>query len=450
MTEEERRKRIEIPEICRVEGHSAVHIDIVGDQVQTVQLDVFEGMRFFERLIIGHNQDEIPHITSRVCAICSTGHVIAAIRAVEHIAGFKPDSTTSLMRELMHLGMIIESNSTHIYALALPDFLGFDDVHQFASNHTEDFKAWTELRNLGTLIQTLLGGRPFHPVNLHVGGFSKYPSVEDFQKIELELRNKQSLAIRTCEILMKYSPPVRRTSEPVFFALVPENDKYGYFGDQIKSNRGFQTSVQDYKNYLKEEAVPYSHAKRSSVDGQPIMVGSMARLTLFSDRLSANAKAIFDSTALAKGDHNTIWNNLAQAIEIVEAFDRCIEIVNSLIENKSNWDPFEKRQQSITKVAPVDGGACGAVECPRGTLYHYYETDKQGSVVGADMVTPSAQNTYRIERDIQEVVAQTINEEYDEGRQQALTKNLETLVRAYDPCNTCATHMVSVKYKSSN
>lgn len=447
MTEEKRKKKIEIPEICRVEGHSAVHVDIVGDQVESVQLDVFEGMRFFERLILGHSQDEIPHITSRVCAICSTGHVLAAIRAVEKIAGYTPPPVTSLMRELMHLGMIIESNSTHIYALALPDFLGFEDVHQFASKHTEEFKAWTDLRNLGCLIQTILGGRPFHPVNLHVGGFSRFPSVEDFQRIETELRDKYDLAFRTCEVLMEFSPPVRRTSEPVFFALVPETEHYGYFGNQIRSNHGFQTSVEEYKTYLMEETVPHSHAKRSSVEGKPIMVGSMARLTMFADRLSPNAKGIFDSTALARGDYNTIWNNLAQGIEVVEAFDRSLKIIKTLLQNRQEWDTFEKRQNSRSNISPIQGAACGTVECPRGTLYHYYELDAKGFVVAADMITPSAQNTYRIERDIQEVVAQTITEESNEAQEQLLKRNLETLVRAYDPCNTCATHMVSVRYR---
>ena len=90
---------------------------------------------------------------------------------------------------------------------------------------------------------------------------------------------------------------------------------------------------------------------------------------------------------------------------------------------------------------PVAGKGAGAVECPRGTLYHYYEIDKNHSIVKADMITPSAQNTARIELDIKEAVAAN---EIDE----ALMPNLETLVRAYDPCNTCATHMVSVNSRS--
>lgn len=447
MVEEKITKKIEIPEICRVEGHSAVHVEIVGEQVQSVKLDVFEGTRFFERLIVGHYQEEIPHITSRVCAICSAGHVIAAIRAVEKIAEYSPPATTSLLRELMHLGMIIESNSTHIYALALPDFLGFEDVHQFAVEHKEEFKTWSDLRNVGTLIQTIVGGRPFHPVNLQVGGFSSYPTLESLDGLKQRLRETSHLAVRTCEILMGFPPPVRRTSEPVFFALIPETDHYSYFGDRIRSSDGFEANVNDYATYLNEEPVPHSHAKRSSVNGEPIMVGSMARLRHFSDRLSAQAKGIFQATALARGDTNTIWNNLAQAIELVEAFDRCLTIIDLLEQTKQQWDPFEQRKLSRASIPAATGTGCGTVECPRGTLYHAYSLE-HGRVVSADMITPSAQNTYRIERDIQEVVSQSLSTEDAEEKEHVLTRNLETLVRAYDPCNTCAAHMVTVRYTS--
>lgn len=444
MADEESRKKIEISEICRVEGHSAVHVEIEGDKVTQVKLDVFEGTRFFERLIVGHHQDEIPHITSRVCAICSTGHVIAAIRAVERIAGFTPNATVSLLRELMHLGMIIESNATHIYALALPDFLGFDNVHKFASENREEFKAWTSLRNIGALIQTTIGGRPFHPVNLHVGGFSSFPKLESLLQIKSLLQENLQLTIRTCEVLMRFPPRVRRTSEPIFFALIPEGDHYGYFGTKIRATDGFECDVNDYKSYLKEEAVSHSHAKRSSVNGQPIMVGSMARLALFGNLLTGEAKSIYGSSAMSKGDNNTIWNNLAQAIELVEAFHRAVSIVAELERTADVWNTFDARQHTRVKLDATAGSGCGTVECPRGTLYHYYEIDNKGKVSKADMVTPSAQNTYRIERDIQEVVSQLLPSETDESATNLRT-NLETLVRAYDPCNTCATHMVSLR-----
>src|SRR5579885_1368051 len=94
------RKTIHIPEITRVEGHSAVHVDICDGKVTDVTLDVFEGTRFFEQIVVGHHYREIPHITSRVCAICSTGHVLAAIFALEKILDVTPDGLTQQLREL--------------------------------------------------------------------------------------------------------------------------------------------------------------------------------------------------------------------------------------------------------------------------------------------------------------------------------------------------------------
>ena len=446
MTEDGSKRRISISEICRVEGHASVYVDVVGDRVESVKMDVFEGMRFFERLVVGQNMRQMPHITSRVCAICSTGHVLAANRAVEAILGYSARGAVALFRELMHLGMIIESHSTHIYALALPDFLGFGDVHAFATEHADAFSNWTRLRKLGSAIQSTVGGRPFHPVNLQVGGLSSFPAPAKLLELKTGLADCEQLAFDTCEQLSGFAPPVARTSIPAFLALIPDGDCYGYMGDIVKFSTGEEHSIAEYGTYLKEESVPHSHAKRSSVNGEPLMVGSMARLFLFYEKLSASARSIFDSTALSKGDTNSIWNNLAQAIEVVEAIDRSKTIIDELLASCDEWSGVDPTHPPSQTLEPRSGSGVGAVECPRGTLYHYYELDDKGTVLAADMITPSAQNTYRIERDIQEVVSQVV-ESLDQGEIEArLRANLETLVRAYDPCNTCATHMVSLKF----
>lgn len=430
---EKERKIVEIPEITRVEGHSAVTVDIEDGVVTDVKLEVFEGTRFFEQIVLGHKFDELPHITSRVCAICSTGHVLAAIFAVERILGFIPDTREMLLRELMHLGMVIESHATHVCALALPDFLKTPDLMSFASEHKDEFLIWTQLRNLGAKVQTLVGGRPFHPVNLHVGGVSKIPAKEDLLAIKEDLKDGSKLSIGLAELVLTFEPPVKRLTEPLFLCLIPNNNHYGYFGDTVRSTAGWEKSIEEYQTYLKEEVVQYSHAKRSTVEGKPLMVGSMARLAMFGDRLTGEAAHLYATSPLAKGDHNTIWNNAAQSIEIVQAIQRAIQIIDELV-----TDGSPHKRPSLTTRA---GKATGTVECPRGTLYHHYEIDDSGSITKADMITPSAQNTARIELDIREVVSNnTMSDE--------LMPHLETLVRAYDPCNTCATHMVSVNTKS--
>ncbi len=430
------RKQIMIPEICRVEGHSAVTVDIQDGQVLDVRLDVFEGTRFFEKIVVGHKFDEMPHITSRVCAICSTGHVLASIRSIERIFGHQVNQQIRLFRELMHLGMIIESHATHICALALPDFLGTPDLMDFAAAHSHEFGIWTRLRKLGASIQTVVGGRPFHPVNLHVGGLSRYPGKEDLRSLLHALSENREIAIELCHMLIDLKLPVSTTAKTEFCALIPDGDHYGYFGERVRSSTGWEAGIDEYRSYLGEEVVSYSHAKRSHLDGKPFMVGSMARLSLFGDRLGREAANLYQKSPLARGETNTILNNLAQSIELVEAIDRSSVCIEHLLAFN-----HEDAAGELKKVSPKSGSAAGAVECPRGTLYHYYELEN-GVVKAADMITPSAQNTARIESDIRFVV----QEHMEKQTPQQLEASLETLVRAYDPCNTCATHMVEIRY----
>ncbi len=432
---EPEKKVIEIPEICRVEGHSAVTVDIENGKVVDVRLDVFEGTRFFEQIVVGHKYDQMPHITSRVCAICSTGHVLAAVRAIEAAIGFKVSRITNLYRELMHLGMIIESHSTHICALALPDFLKVGTLYEFASKYQAEFAIWTSLRNLGSLIQTCIGGRPFHPVNLQVGGLSHYASAAELAPLKVALESNLENAEILCQLLLDLKLPIDRTCQASYLALIPDDERYGYMGDRVKSSDGWEAPVSSYKDYLVEKVVSHSHAKRSHVHGKPVMVGSIARLMFYSGRLKARAKAIYDQSPLAQGNHNTILNNLAQAIELMEAMERSLEIIDTL----GNQGAGEKLPDLRSELKAGQG--VGTVECPRGTLYHYYELDSTGQINKADMITPSAQNTARIEQDIAFVVDQ-----YPDKESEILQSHLETLVRAYDPCNTCATHMVKVRH----
>jgi sulfhydrogenase subunit alpha len=429
-----KRTEIEIPEICRVEGHSAVTVDMENGKVVDVKLEVFEGFRFFERIVVGHQYDEMPHITSRICAICSTGHVLASIRAMEEICNFEPPPIEQLFRELMHLGMIIESHATHICALALPDFLHTPDLVEFATKHQTEFSIWTRLRELGASIQTVIGGRPFHPVNLHVGGLSRYPTKAELEPLLTKLQRGAEDAMTLAELLESFNLPGDSNVTPCFLALVPDGDCYGYFGKEVTASDGWHAPVSDYQKYLSERAVGYSHSKRTLINSKPFMVGAMARLFFFSERLGATAKTLFERSPLAKKSANTLWNNFAQAIEIVEAVERASSIIQTLLDKY-----IEVGKVSEVKPSIRAGSGVGAVECPRGTLYHSYTLDDKGTVMKADMITPSVQNSAHIELDIK-----TVAEIESKTSAEQMRTTLETLVRAYDPCNTCATHMVKI------
>ena len=128
-------RRIEIEHLCRVEGFGGVYVELDGDQIREVRVNVMEGPRMFEAVVLGRRFDEIPPIVTRICAICSAIHCVTSTMAVENALGVQVTEQTRLLRELLVHGGNIESHALHIFCLALPDFLGYNSVIELSLIH---------------------------------------------------------------------------------------------------------------------------------------------------------------------------------------------------------------------------------------------------------------------------------------------------------------------------
>jgi sulfhydrogenase subunit alpha len=123
---------------------------------------------------------------------------------------------------------------------------------------------------------------------------------------------------------------------------------------------------------------------------------------------------------------------MAQAVEMLFALEQIPPLVDKIIALK---DP------EFVRPTRDHGEATGAVEAPRGTLYHHYRL-KDGRIAEADIITPTAQNFEDIERYFR-LAAENLPDDY-KGDPKAI---LETIARSYDPCISCATHLVEVRRK---
>ena len=141
------------------------------------------------------------------------------------------------------------------------------------------------------------------------------------------------------------------------------------------------------------------------------------------------AQAFRDSAKLLMGK-DIHANNLAQAVELVHALERSLEIIDILL--LAGFAREEPVAITLRK-----GSGTGLIEAPRGTLIHSYSFDSQGFCTAADVVTPTAINQAAMERDLFLVAKQLENAD-----EEAMTAALERLVRAYDPCISCAVHVV--------
>ena len=212
----------------------------------------------------------------------------------------------------------------------------------------------------------------------------------------------------------------------------PEHDRYGWVADRILVSNGQEFNAWDYRKLTNERVVPHSMAKRSRFQDKPYFVGALARFNLLGERLDGVAGEHFRRCYNLSWIRNPMYNNVAQAIETVWALEEAPRIIDKLLTHEE--DP------AIVAPSRDKGAGSAAVEAPRGTLYHHYEI-AEGRVVHTDIITPTAQFLDMMESHIR-VAAKNLT---DEGDTDNIELKLEIVARAYDPCISCATHLVKVR-----
>jgi sulfhydrogenase subunit alpha len=424
---------IKIEPLARVEGHGGIKVEIENDKISNVEVQILEGPRLFETLVVGKTPQEDLSIVPRICAICNLSHKYAALRGLEKAIGVKVDSATKLYRQLMHHGEMIESHSLHIYFLALPDFLGYDNAVAMADKYGNVVVKALQIKKFGNKIMRMMGGRMIHGENPIIGGFGKLPSKEELTEVKKEALELLPFAIETIDLLAGLEMPNHMERETQFLCCKPPHDGYDYYGDAFVTSDGEVHSAEDYKSVIKERVVSHSFAKRGQYKGKPFTVGALARVLLLGDRLKGKAKEAHDRLVNERWHRNPLFNNHAQAIEQVYSLECIPEIIDELLANTKT---------KIAKPTQETGSGTGAVEAPRGTLIHHYEV-KDGLISAADFITPTAMFL----DDIEEFIRTSGETLLAKKQIDNIELEFEKIARAYDPCISCSAHLVKVVHK---
>jgi len=177
-------QKITIEPITRIEGHGRVtiHLNEQGKVDQTFfHVDEFRGLEKFSE---GRPYFEMTQITQRICGICPVSHHLAAAKACDGVARTEPTRPAKLLRELMHMGQLVQSHGMHFFHLAAPDLvLGFDadpaerNVFGIIKADPQLALKAVNLRRFGQQIIEKLGGKRVHP-NFAVPGGVNAPLPE--------------------------------------------------------------------------------------------------------------------------------------------------------------------------------------------------------------------------------------------------------------------------------
>ncbi|WP_345297744.1 Ni/Fe hydrogenase subunit alpha [Candidatus Villigracilis affinis] len=272
-------RKITIEPVTRIEGHAKVTIHMKEDNtVDRAYMHVNE-FRGFEKFCEGRLYFEMPQITARICGICPVSHHLAAAKAGDALSGQTPPRPANLLRELMHMGQVIQSHGMHFFELAGPDLLlGFDAnpetrniIGLINANPDLTVKA-VQLRKFGQEIIKTLGGRRIHPVFAIPGGVNKALTLQERDDI---LKNSDA-AIATLRIgLQIIKDWAQKNMEDInkfavfptgYFGLTtPDNGLELYDGDiRLIGRDGAQLErfpVANYLDHIQEHVEPWSYLK---------------------------------------------------------------------------------------------------------------------------------------------------------------------------------------------
>ncbi len=419
-------RKLDLEHITKIEGHARLYVKVAKGKVERAELRVMEGARFFEGILKGKKYNELSHISARICGVCSVAHTIAATNAIEKSFGIRPSEQTKLLRELITIGGMIQSHTLHLYFLTLPDYVGVGSAIGLAKKHSTIVDRALRLKRLGNHIVFALAGRDVHPISCVIGGFSVLPDKEKLKAILDELNTCKQDAIETAKLFcgLSYSEFLKPVEH---FALV--GGSYFYSENMIRCENNVCFPSKDYKSHFKEYLREGSTAEFATLEGKSYFVGALSRLATNFDILSEESKQY--ASKLIERKDNPFMNIPAQAVEILEGVNRAINILSNLeIKPEAPMEP---------NVLPCECEGISAYEAPRGILFHNYKFDDKGYCTLANITTPTTQNLQYLEECIKEYLQSILGRDPED-----IKKEIEKLIRAYDPCISCSTHFLEL------
>jgi len=422
-------KNIEVPALARVEGEGGLYIGLENGKAVEIRLDIYEPPRFFEGFLKDRFLQEVPDITARICGICPVAYQMSSAYALENALGIKISPQTRALRRLMYCGEYIESHPLHIYMLQAPDLLGKESALELAVEAPDVVKNALRLKKIGNELLKAIGGRSVHPVNVCVGGFYSWPDEKEIKSLLPDLEWGLNAAMDTVKLALTLDYPFLEIDYE--FVALHHPDEYGMIEGNVLSSNGRKLSIAEYENGYIEEHVKHSNALHShTVDGNTYLVGPLARLNLNHEQLLPKAKQALKESGMQLPLKNPYKSLIARAIELVHFYEEAIQLVKE----------YKPTGPAHVELKLKAGEGAGATEAPRGLLYHRYKIDDNGMVQFAKITPPTAQNLPRIEADLFELTPRIVKMPEAQA-----TLTAEHLVRAYDPCISCATHFLKLK-----
>jgi NAD-reducing hydrogenase large subunit len=447
-------QRITIPHVSRIEGHAKITIKLDdAGQVSDTQFHVTQ-VRGFEKFTEGRPYYEMPSITARICGICPVSHLLASSKACDAIMAVRIPPAAAKLRELLHMGQLVQSHALSFFHLSAPDLLlGFDsdpakrNVAGLLEANPDALRDGIALRKFGQQVIERLAGERVHPSWTVPGGVNAPLDPAARERILSELPNALAILRRTLALwkgtVDSYPDEIATFSNfPTMYcgSVAPDGTLRMYDGNlRFVAADGTivadQVPADQYAAYIGEASLPDSYLKAPYFKplGCPegiYRVGPLARLNV-ADRTGtpeADTELLEYRQRYGRIVQSGFHYHYARLIEALHAAERLGELLD---------DPeiLSTRVRAHAGVNNLEG--VGIIEAPRGTLIHNYKVDESGAMTWANLIVATGHNNLAIGRGVNQVAKRFV----DGNRiQEGALNRVSAIIRAYDPCLSCSTH----------
>ena len=422
---------IDLKNISKIEGHTHLNVKFRDGKVVESKLKIAQNKRFFTQAITGMMYNTVPNTMSRICGTCSSAHMLCSIEAIEKAFGLNVSEQTMKLRNLLIYSGHIRDHAMHLFFFVLPDIFNKDSVLDFKGDLHQWVHDGLDVKEAGNYLSTIIGGRAVHPPNMIIGGFTQFPTQEEIGESLEKLEGSREKILKIVDLLYKDKTTFKRKTN--YVGLV--NDDYNYLKGVIKTAYGTVIPEEQYGDHLEKVVLPYSTATGFKWESEDYMVGALARMNLNREHLNERTKKDTQKYMDIYPNDCIFNNNLSQAIEMLHEVDQSMEILQDLKKTLKPEKPLVPK--------PKKSVGIGVVEAPRGTLYYYLDLDEKGIVRKCDLCIPTQQNVIHLEKDIAKYVEELVAENKSKKE---ISMQVEKMIRAYDPCMSCATHFLKINW----
>ena len=447
-------RRIAVDPVTRVEGHGKITLLLdEANHVREARFHIVE-FRGFEKFIQGRPYWEAPYFVQRLCGICPVSHHLAAAKAVDQLVGVDElTPTATKLRKLLHFGQTLQSHALHFFHLSSPDLLfgfGSNLEHRNIVGVIEDYPdlalKGVKLRKYGQQVIEVIAGKRIHGAATVPGGMNKALTIEERDRLLADINDILIWAQDAVDLNEKIHiehPENQRFArmKTNYLSMVGEGGALELYHGGLRASRPDGSNIFDqfdyrgYTNIIREEVRSWSYMKFPYLtelgrDDGWYRVGPLARVNncdFISTPLAEAARKRFVEFGNGGYVHDTLAYHWARMIEVLHSAESIHDLLlDSEITGTDLVVKGEKREEGI-----------GVIEAPRGTLFHHYKVNEDGTIKKANLIVSTTSNNQAMNESVRSVA-----NEYLDGNEitEGLLNHLEVAIRAYDPCLSCATH----------